>query len=186
MIRSDIASHIEPTSGNATRSTVVRDRVRGNNADLIVEVAKLYVRDEDIIADVTYGPGVFWSKMDCMASDLEPLEPMVTKADFRALPYSNASIDTVVLDPPYAHHASRHITGRRYDRLCKDEIESAKQRRSHIELWLIARELGFDDQDLFTLEAGIVNCGRWRRQLHARKTQSYLWIFRKLSEPSLS
>jgi hypothetical protein len=69
---------------------------------------------------------------------------------------------------------------------CKDEIESGKQRRSHIELWLIARELGFDDQDLFTLDAGIVNCGRWRRQLHARKTQSYLWIFRKLSEPSLS
>jgi len=37
--------------------------VRGNNADLIKELAKLYASDPSLtIADVTYGKGAFWKK----------------------------------------------------------------------------------------------------------------------------
>ena len=34
-------------------------------------------------------------------------------ADFRALPYPDASLDVLVLDPPYLHAAGEHLTSRR-------------------------------------------------------------------------
>jgi hypothetical protein len=81
---------------------------------------------------MTYGKGVFWQKctdrhMTLYASDLKqivvdpallddtyPLRIIPRRADFRQLPYANAFFDTVVLDPPYAHHMRTHITGGRY------------------------------------------------------------------------
>jgi hypothetical protein len=190
------------------------------NAGLIANAAALYIRKGDIVADVTFGRGVFWQNTDCrnfklLASDLWPVDPIVTKADFRNLPYEDGSFDVVVMDPPYAHHAARHLTGRRYDRLqhtkhmdhaeiiqlfrdgmieakrvlraggrlfvkCKDEIQSGKQCRSDIEIWLIAtKELDLTDLDRFTLHSKPVNQARWQTQKHARKTDSYLWVFGK-------
>ncbi len=64
---------------------------------------------------------------------------------------------------------------------CKDEIESGRQRWSHIEIYEIGRRLGLMDQDLFVLtppQAPPVQCVD---QQHARKNHSYLWIFKKPS-----
>lgn len=52
------------------------------------------------IADVTYGKGVFWKKVNpndyiLYFSDIK------TGVDCRNLPYDNHSIDCVVIDPPY-------------------------------------------------------------------------------------
>jgi hypothetical protein len=52
-----------------------------------------------------------------LGSDIAPIAPNIRKADCRNLPYKTASIDIVVLDPPYIHHTARHITDRRYDKL---------------------------------------------------------------------
>jgi len=62
---------------------------------------------------------------------------------------------------------------------CADEIERAVQRRGHIEVFQIAQGLGLIDKDLFVLmqEAPPVTNGR--RQQHARKNCSFLWVFRK-------
>jgi hypothetical protein len=61
---------------------------------------------------------------------------------------------------------------------CKDEIESGKQRWSHIELYHIAIGLGFYAQDLCVpVPTSRPPCNRWKRQLHARKVHSYLWVF---------
>ena len=63
---------------------------------------------------------------------------------------------------------------------CQDEIESGRQKRTHIELWEITtREFGFLDEDLFTLLSTTRPAIRQTRQYHARKNSSYLWIFRK-------
>lgn len=75
----------------------------GNNDDLIRQVVRLYAPVGSVVADVTYGNGVFWKQVDLslirlLKSDLK------TGVDFRALPYSDESVDVVVLDPPYTYN----------------------------------------------------------------------------------
>jgi hypothetical protein len=61
---------------------------------------------------------------------------------------------------------------------CKDEIESGKQCWSHIEILEEATKLGLYGKDLFILvPTSRTSSGRWKRQLHARKVHSYLWVF---------
>jgi len=74
----------------------------GTNADLFPSILKMYVADGAIVADVTYGRGVFWRNVDqgkyqVKATDLQ------NGVDFRSLPYDEASIDALILDPPYMH-----------------------------------------------------------------------------------
>lgn len=90
--------------------------VTGNNSDLLPQILALYVKPGSILADVTYGKGAFWSKTDLTKYDFRPTD-LLTKVDFRDLPYDNASIDTLVLDPPYAHTGSSFHAGlnRRYN-----------------------------------------------------------------------
>lgn len=105
----------------------------GDNADLIYEVCRMYAQgSEVVIADVTWGKGAFWRKVQkdtdmrtrlrLLASDIEPsLEPVAGEVDgwaacdFRTLPYANASVDVVVLDPPYVHSPGQHMTDPRYN-----------------------------------------------------------------------
>jgi len=90
--------------------------VRGSNADLIKQVARLYATDPTLrIADVTYGKGAFWRKtpqLDVTGSDLitVPERPY----DFRDLPYEDNSFDIVVFDPPYLVWPGQHMSNDRY------------------------------------------------------------------------
>jgi len=82
--------------------------VQGDNSDLLVQVARVYVPQGSTVADVTYGLRVFWRKIDetqyrLLKSDIAPRLPDVTAADFRFLPYEKEQIDVVILDPPYMH-----------------------------------------------------------------------------------
>jgi hypothetical protein len=86
-------------SGSAT-SAVLCSAHAGGNAALFPQVLALHVPDGAVVADVTHGQGVFWQLVDplryrLLASDL------ATGTDCRALPYAAASIDALVLDPPY-------------------------------------------------------------------------------------
>jgi hypothetical protein len=92
----------------------------GTNDQLIAEVAKLYLADGDVVADVTYSSGRFWKKVSLarytlLASDLIPYSPGVLAADFRALPYADGSVDTVVFDPPYIHSPGKGMLKDRYN-----------------------------------------------------------------------
>lgn len=64
---------------------------------------------------------------------------------------------------------------------CSDEVESGRQKRSHIEVFEIARALGLEDQDLFVLMQQGPPVTNGRRQQHARKNCSFLWVFRNPS-----
>jgi hypothetical protein len=88
-------------NGASTRNvTPVKSAVRGLNADLIAQVARLYLSPGMVVADVTYGQGQFWRKVDTGALDFRPSD-LSTGTDFRHLPYDDDTIDTLVLDPPY-------------------------------------------------------------------------------------
>ena len=70
----------------------------GTNADLMVAVAPFYLTGS--VCDVTYGDGKWWQRFKpdpFTAHDLYKLDGV----DFRNLPEADASVDTVVYDPPY-------------------------------------------------------------------------------------
>lgn len=72
----------------------------GNNADIFPEILELHVPDGAKIADVTYGKGVFWRKVDLSKYTLIPSD-LADGIDCRNLPYESESLDAIVIDPPY-------------------------------------------------------------------------------------
>lgn len=65
-------------------------------------ILSLYVAPGSIVADVTFGKGVFWRRVppdqyEVLATDIND------GIDCRNLPYKDGTIDCVVLDPPYMH-----------------------------------------------------------------------------------
>jgi hypothetical protein len=64
---------------------------------------------------------------------------------------------------------------------CKDEVSHDRQNWSHIQIYEHAIQLGLHARDLFVVVAAnpATAMGTWKRQLHARKTHSFMWIFEK-------
>lgn len=88
-------------NGEPTNDLVLSASVN-NNGLVFPQILDLYVSEGSRVADVTYGKGAFWrhvspNRYEVLATDL------ATGVDCRNLPYSDRSIDCVVLDPPYMH-----------------------------------------------------------------------------------
>lgn len=86
--------------GGVATSNVVMSAHVGGNADVFPQILDLHVPDGARIADVTYGSGVFWSKVDISRYELLPTD-ISMGVDCRALPYEDDYLDALVLDPPY-------------------------------------------------------------------------------------
>lgn len=90
-------------SGIAT-TDLVFSAYQADNSEIFPRILNLHIPLGSVIADVTYGKGVFWRQVPyddytILSSDLQT-EAMLM-ADCRALPYKSGSLDAVVLDPPY-------------------------------------------------------------------------------------
>ena len=88
-------------NGKPTNNLVFSASIEGNE-HVFPRILDLYVAPKSVVADVTYGKGVFWrhipdGKYTLYASDIQD------GTDCRNLPYEDESIDCVVLDPPYMH-----------------------------------------------------------------------------------
>jgi tRNA G10 N-methylase Trm11 len=59
---------------------------------------------------------------------------------------------------------------------CQDQIESGKQKWSHIEIYDFALEMGMYPKDLFVLHQEGKPAIQHKQQ-HARRNHSYLWVF---------
>ena len=88
-------------AGISTNDLVFTAHV-GTNAEVFPKILQLYVPAGAKVADVTYGPGVFWRNVDQTAYELARSD-IKRGVDCRALPYDDASFDCVVFDPPYMH-----------------------------------------------------------------------------------
>jgi hypothetical protein len=86
--------------GGSATADVVLSAHPGGNAALFPRILALHVPDGALIADVTYGQGVFWQEVPAGRYTLLPSD-IATGTDCRALPYADASLCAVVLDPPY-------------------------------------------------------------------------------------
>jgi hypothetical protein len=77
-----------------------------NNDYLIAQVARLYFRPGDRIADVTFGDGRFWRRVDLSQYEFHPSDILTVPDhpyDCRNLPYRSGSFNVHVYDPPYIH-----------------------------------------------------------------------------------
>jgi hypothetical protein len=94
--------------GKATTDLVLSSHL-GDNAPIFKDILKLYVEEGSTIADVTWGKGAFWRQVEdglykTLFTDLQ------MGVDARDLPYEDASIDALVLDPPYMEGLYRQKT----------------------------------------------------------------------------
>jgi len=85
--------------GVATTNVILSAHVAGN-AEVFPQIMALHVPRGSIVADVTYGTGVFWRDIPPGAYELRATD-IADGVDCRHLPYGDSSIDCVVLDPPY-------------------------------------------------------------------------------------
>lgn len=88
-------------SGRATNDLVMSSH-HGSNADVFPQILNLYVASGAVVADVTYGKGAFWKKVQRPDMTLHATD-LANGIDCRDLPYEDDTIDVVVLDPPYMH-----------------------------------------------------------------------------------
>jgi transcriptional regulator with XRE-family HTH domain len=88
----------------------------GTNDDLFPQILSLYVAPGSIVADVTYGKGVFWKKVPKDWYQLKATD-INHGVDCRSLPYQEQTIDCVVLDPPYMHTpgGTAHVNHQNYE-----------------------------------------------------------------------
>lgn len=101
-------------TGESTTDLVFSASV-DRNENVFPQVLSLFVPEGAEVADVTYGKGVFWKKVDTTKYNLHCTD-IQTGVDCRALPYADASMDCVVLDPPYMEGLFRrnvsHLAGK--------------------------------------------------------------------------
>ena len=97
-------------NGEPTNDLVVSAHTNGNGK-VFPQILGLYVPLGSKIADVTYGKGAFWRNVPPEHYQVLPTD-IQTGVDCRHLPYTDNSIDCVVLDPPYMHSpgGSAHST----------------------------------------------------------------------------
>ena len=86
-------------TGKSSTDLVFSAYVR-NNEEIFPLILSLYVPVGAEIADVTYGKGVFWKRINQADYHLH-FSDIKMGIDCRNLPYDNQSMDCVVLDPPY-------------------------------------------------------------------------------------
>lgn len=96
--------------GGEATSNVVMSAYAAGNAEVFPQILDLHVPDGSRIADVTYGGGVFWSKVDTERYELLATD-LSMGVDCRALPYGDNFLDALVLDPPYMEGLLRDTVG---------------------------------------------------------------------------
>ena len=88
-------------NGAPTNNLILSASALGNER-LFPQILKLYVQSRSVVADVTFGRGVFWRQVPTGYYDLRATD-IQTGVDCRKLPYNDGEIDCVVFDPPYMH-----------------------------------------------------------------------------------
>ena len=95
--------------GGVSTSDVLLSAHVGGNADIFPQILALHVPIGSVIADVTWGKGVFWTKVSRRDYELKATD-IAMGVDLRDLPYKDGSVDCVVLDPPYMEGLFRRST----------------------------------------------------------------------------
>lgn len=118
-------------AGSPTNDLILSAAV-GNNADMFPSILKLYVPMGSMVADVTFGRGVFWNNVPPDAYKL--LATDIKKGvDSQKLPYEKDSLDCVVFDPPYMHTpgGTAHVGHQNFERYYKNNGDNRTKLKYH-------------------------------------------------------
>lgn len=92
--------------------------VSTNQHEILRHVLGLYLPEQSTFAlDPTYGAGAFYKEIPPpeLRFDLYPRTSDVKEADSRDLPLADASVPSIIFDPPFIHaHGKNSIMGQRY------------------------------------------------------------------------
>lgn len=105
-------------NGNGSNDSLVLTAMVGTNAELFQQIAKLYIPRGSVVADVTFGQGVFWRNVDTSLYDFY-WSDLADGIDCRSLPYEPEMFDVVVSDPPYVYNPSGTTHGANPDIVCR-------------------------------------------------------------------
>ena len=167
-------------NGKPTNDLVLSASTEGNER-VFPYIMSLYVAPKSIVADVTYGKGVFWRHVP---EDLYTLytSDIQDGTDCRDLPYKDEEIDCVVLDPPYMHtpggtahtnhtafeeHYRNNASGNRTDSKYHEAVISL-YREAGEEAYRVLRERG-----VLIVKCQDEVCSNRQRFTHVEIMQSY-------------
>ncbi len=136
------------TQGGISTSNLVVSTYVQTNADVFPKVLSLHVPEGSTVADVTYGKGVFWRKIEKGRYNLKATD-IANGVDCKKLPYKSDSFDCIVLDPPYmegfyrrvnSHKAGsgNHHAFRDYYSNGDEKVEGAKWHAAVLDLYFKA------------------------------------------------
>lgn len=136
------------TQTGVTTSDLTLSAYVSGNAEVFPKVIYLHVPKGSIVADVTFGKGVFWKNIPSSDYIVKPTD-IKTGVDCRYLPYEPETIDCVVLDPPYMEGLHRksvehlagsgsHVTFREAYSNGKQSASKAKWHDAVLELYIQA------------------------------------------------
>lgn len=182
---------------------------------ILRDIMRLYTNGEPFSVDPTYSKGIFFRKLPQpqLKFDIEPQYPDVIKASANNLPLDDASVQSVIFDPPFMASKSPNNPGKIKSRFtafnsitemwemyqsslvefwrilrpggivvfkCQDAVSSGKNWFSHFQIEKYAREIGYEQLDLFVLGSKhVMISSTWKRQMHARKSHSYFIVLQK-------
>ena len=154
----------------------------GGNEDIFPQILSLYVPKSSVIADVTYGEGVFWrnipeNQYEVLGTDIQ------NGVDCRELPYPDGEIDCVVLDPPYMHspggtaHRSQSAFEKHYR---NNGTGNRTTKKYHDAVLALYEEAGVEahrvlrDRGVFIVKCQDEVCSNRQRFTHVEIMQSYI------------
>lgn len=153
----------------------------GGNEDTFPHILDLYVAPGSLVADVTFGKGVFWRNIPEERYKLLPTD-IETGVDCRELPYEDGTIDCVVLDPPYMHSpgGTAHTVHRAFEQHYRNNGTGNRTKKKYheavIELYAEAGKEAhrvLRDRGVLIVKCQDEVCSNRQRFTHVEIMQSY-------------
>lgn len=153
----------------------------GTNDDLFPQILSLYVASGSIVADITYGKGVFWKRVQ--KDQYKILATDITRGvDCRKLPYAEGTIDCIVFDPPYMHTpgGTAHVNHQNYEGYYRNnQAENGSTKKYHeavLELYFQTGKEAYRllrDEGIFIVKCADEVCANQQRLTHVELINQY-------------
>lgn len=152
------------------------------NEHVFPKILDLYVAPGSVIADVTYGKGVFWRNVPAERYRLKASD-LTQGVDCRDLPYRDGELDCVVFDPPYMHSpgGTAHATHKPFENYYRNNATGNKTRSKYHEAVLeLYTDTGAEvhrvlrDRGVFIVKCQDEVCSNRQRFTHIEIISAYL------------